>query len=35
MNSGYLFSSIEKPDILYCNVQCCKNFVFVVLGKKA
>jgi hypothetical protein len=33
MNGGYLFS-IEKHDILYCNLQCCKNFAFVVLGKK-
>jgi len=35
MNGDYLFSSIEKPDILYCNLQCCKNIVVVVLGKKA
>jgi len=35
VNGGYLFSIIEKPDILYCNLQCCKNIVFVVLGKKA
>jgi len=34
VNGGYLFSIIEKPDILYCNLQCCKNIVFVVLGKK-
>ena len=35
MNGDYLFSSIEKPDILYCNLQCCKDIVVVVLGKKA
>jgi len=35
MNGGYSFSSIEKPDSLYCNLQCCKNIVFVVLGRKA